>query len=489
MSLLKAKHTPFSRRGFLRGAGATMALPFFESWVPASQAAAATTSEAGPPLRMGIYSIGAGTVKESFFPEESCDLKSLPKLPSILRSLDFARDEMLILSGLAHNGRHDGLSGHKSAWYCHLTGANYFADENGKPVNTISVDQRAAQVVGHKSLIPDLRVGPDVPFSFRENGTPLTAESLPSAVFARMFRGRTPVVPNWENRAKAGEIEVDPDSITRADRMRKSVLDLVLSQANDLRKDMGRADRVKIDEFLASVRGVETSIEKFERRIALEHLDRQNPGPGHLVRESVPSQAESKRMMEIVKNDPNVLREYVNIMSDLMVLAFQTDTTRVMTMIPDSAGVGSFPGVVTVGTERNYHVLQHNGNGRPDSRDPIAREACRQIHEWQTSIFAEMIRKMQAIDEGGSSLLDNSMILYTSYMANGGHHRYDYPAILFGKAKGTLKPGRHVKYEDRTPMSNLYVEMLERMGDTRGEFGESLTSDKAQYNGRLPGLV
>jgi len=487
MNILKAKHSPFSRRGFLRGAGATMALPFFESWVPAGAKAAA--SQAGPPLRLGIYSIGAGTVLESWVPEKTGSLKDLEKLPSILRSLDFAREDMLLLSGLAHNGKTDGLNGHKAAWYLHLTGSNYAADENGKAINSVSVDQRAAQLVGKDSLIPDLRIGPDVPFSFRENGTPLPAESMPSAVFERMFRGRTPVVPNWENRASTDASKIEPAQLGREGAMRKSVLDLVLSQAQDLRKGMGRTDQIKMDEYLESVRGVETSIAKFERRIALEHMDRQNPGPSQLVRDGVPSHKDCEKMMEIVKNDPNVLAEYISLMSDLMVLAFQTDATRVMTMVPDSAGVGSFPGVVTVGTERNYHVLQHNGNGRPDSRDPIAREACRQIHEWQTSIFAEMLRKMKAIDEGGTSLLDNSMLLYTSYMANGGHHKHDYPVALFGKAKGSLKPGRHIAYEDRTPMSNLYVEMLERMGDTNGEFGESRTSPKAQYNGRLPGLV
>jgi len=489
MNILKLKHSPFSRRGFLRASSATMALPFFESWVPKSHAAPVPGGQSGPPLRMGIYSIGAGTVIESWQPEKAGSLREMEKLPSILRSLDFARDDMLILSGLAHNGKVDGLNGHRAAWYMHLTGSNYAANENGKPINTISVDQRAAQLVGKQSLLPDLRVGPDVPFSFRENGTPLTAESMPSAVFARMFRGRTPVVPNWENRANVDESKMEPAQLSREDAMRKSVLDAVLAQAKDLRKTMSRNDQRKLDEYLESVHGVEASIAKFERRIALEQRELKNPGPGQLVRDQVPSHKQCEQMMEIVKNDPNILAEYISLMSDLMVLAFQTDTTRVMTMIPDSAGVGSFPGVVTVGTERQYHVLQHNGNGHPQKRDPIAREGCRQIHEWQTALFAEMVRKMKAIDEGGSTLLDNSMLLYTSYMANGGHHRRDYPVAMFGKAKGSLKPGRHLVFEDRTPMSNLYVEMLARMGDTTGEFGESRTSRYAQYDGRLPGLV
>ena len=491
MHLLKANHTPFSRRGFLRSTGATLALPFFESWVPNTAGAAEVVAgqAAGPPLRMGIYSIGAGTVLESWCPEETGSLRELPKLPSIMRSLEFARDDMLILSGLAHNGRVDGLNGHQAAWYLHLTGSTFAANQNGKPINTISVDQRAAELVGGQSLISDLRVGPDVPFSFRRNGTPLTAESMPSAVFERMFRGRTPVVPNWKRRADAEVPQGAGGELSREQMMRKSILDVVLGQAKALKQQLGTGDRAKLDEYLTAVRDVESSIEKLERRIAIERLDLNDPGPGELVRKTFPTHRDSQQVMDALKADPNVLAEYIGVMSDLMVLAFQTDTTRVMTMVPDAAGVGSFPGVVTVGTERNYHVLQHNGNGHPEKRDPIAREACRQIHAWQTSMFAEMIRKMKAIDEGGTSLLDNSMILFTSYMANGGHQRRDYPVALFGKAKGTLRTGRHLAFEDKMPMSNLYVEMLERMGDTSGAFGESETASPSRYGGRLPDLV
>jgi hypothetical protein len=124
-----------------------------------------------------------------------------------------------------------------------------------------------------------------------------------------------------------------------------------------------------------------------------------------------------------------------------------------------------------------------------EDADPISREACRQIHAWYTRLFAEMVRKMQAIDEGGSTLLDNTMLLYTSYMANGGHGREDYPALLVGRAGGTLRPGRQITFQDRTPVANLYVEMLERMGVQLTEFGNSKTAKRAAYDGRLPGLV
>jgi hypothetical protein len=150
-----------------------------------------------------------------------------------------------------------------------------------------------------------------------------------------------------------------------------------------------------------------------------------------------------------------------------------------------------FPGVVTVGYERHCHTLEHQGNngGAPENADPISREALRQIHAWYTGLFAEVVRRMKEIDEGGSSLLDNTMLLYTSYMADGGHGRDDYPVLLAGRAGGTLKTGRQIAYEPRTPVSNLYIEMLDRMGVKRDRFGESHTSEHQRYDGRLPGLA
>jgi hypothetical protein len=172
-----------------------------------------------------------------------------------------------------------------------------------------------------------------------------------------------------------------------------------------------------------------------------------------------------------------------------MVLAFQTDTTRVVTCAVGDDGA-QFPGVVTVGYERHAHSLEHQGNSfRVEDADPIAREGCRQIHAWYTSLFAEMVRKMKSIDEDGSTLLDNSMLLYTSYMADGGHGRDNYPALLVGNAQGTLKTGRQIDFQKHTPVSNLFAEMLQRMGVECDEFGENKTSKNAAYDGRLTDLV
>jgi len=172
-------------------------------------------------------------------------------------------------------------------------------------------------------------------------------------------------------------------------------------------------------------------------------------------------------------NDPDLRADYFRMLSDLALLALATDTTRVVTLAIGNDGE-HWPGVVTVTNELHHHSLEHLGNADPVSRaDPLSREGCRQIHEWYTARFAELLGKMKAIDEAGSSLLDNSLVLYTSYMADGGHGTRDYPVLLAGRAKGTLQPGRHVVCPAKTPVANLYLGMLDRMGAKLDKFGES----------------
>jgi hypothetical protein len=302
-----------------------------------------------------------------------------------------------------------------------------------------------------------------------------------------MFRGRSPVVPNWKRRAAA--VDLDKQVITPSSPDRK-VIDLVLAQANDLRRQASKADREKLEQYVESVHSLETRIAFIEEQHQQEILDLASPGPSQLIiPENLPP--EGTPIWEIthpIDRDPERQGEYIKLLAELMVLAFQTDTTRVATIAAGS-DEAMFPGVVTVGYERHCHTIEHQGNaGRVEDADPIAREGCRQIHAWYTSLFAEMLRRMQEIDEGGRSLLDNTLVLYTSYMANGGHGRDDYPVVLAG-ATGQLNKGLHLTFEDHAPMANLYVEMLDLMGISTKTFGNSHTSRFAgNLNGRLPGL-
>jgi len=482
-----------SRRSMLRGAGALLALPFMESLVARDARAAGASVTAAtavkPPLRMGIVTTTGGTVLESW---KNKAAGPLAKLPSILRPLEFAKDDMLLLTGLSHGGQSEGLNAHEHCAFVHLTGASMVKKVNGKPHAAISVDQAAAKVVGDETYLPSMEMGlsnGETRYSYRGEETNVPFEANPRLVFERMFKGRKPVVPNWNNRATS--LMQDVQRSAKSTSTEQSVIDLVLDEAKDLRKSLGKVDQQKLEEYLTSVRSVETRIAFAEAVQRREANDMLNPGPSKL---SIPTNLPDPgtaiwKITQPVHQDPERHAEYIRLMADLFVLAFQTDTTRVATLAVGS-DEAMFPGVVTVGYERHCHTLEHQGNaGRVEDADPIAREACRQIHAWYTSVVAEMVVKMKAIDEGGSSLLDNCMILYTSYMADGGHGRDDYPALLIGKAGGTLKTGRQIAYQNKTPVSNLYLEMLTRMGVKADSFGESETSKNAAYNGRLPGLV
>jgi hypothetical protein len=481
-------NTNLSRRHFLRGAGALMALPLMESLGRVS--AFAATPAVKPPLRMGIFTVTGGTVLESW---KATQDGPLGELPSILRSLEFCKNDLLLLTNLSQSGRSDNLSGHEHTAFLHLTCADVAKREGGKAVAGISVDQFAAQQIGDQTVLPSLEIGlssGELKYSFRSRSEVVPYEHNPRALFGRMFRGRKPVVPNWSRRAANLAQSVQPSG--KGDSYDQSVIDIVSDGAKSVQKRLGRADQQKLDEYLTSVRSIETRIARMEERLRLDALDEKNPGPSKLyippsLSEENPTVRWDNAEFEI-RRDPDRHAEYIQLVSDLMVLAFQTDTTRVCTLAAGS-DEAMFHDVVTVGYERHSHTIEHQGNaGRPEDADPIAREGCRQIHAWYTNLFAEMVRKMKAIDEGGSTLLDNTMLLYTSYMSNGGHGTSNYPCLMVGNAQGTLKTGRQLNFQKDTPVANLYLEMLTRMGVKTDEFGNSRTSKNAAYNGRLPGL-
>jgi hypothetical protein len=481
-------NSPLSRRHFLRGAGALLALPFMDSLQRVSAFAAPASGQ--PPLRLGIFTVTGGTVLESWKMKEG---GALTKLPSILRPLDFCKDDLLLLTGLTNGGKTNGLNGHEACAFSHLTSAIEASRQGGKPVASISVDQAIAEVAGKETLFPSLEFGlsnQETVYSFRRDGTHVPYESDPRLVFERMFRGRKPIVPNWSRRA--ANLAAATHQSAQGDSYERSVIDLVSGNAKSLQRRLGRADQQKLDEYLTAVRSVEQRIELIDAHRRLDLLDEQNPGPSKIVLDEKLTGETSRYLWkntEAVRRDPERHRDYISLMADLMVLAFQTDTTRVCTFAAGS-DESMFPGVVTVGYERHCHTLEHQGNaGRPEDADPISREALRQIHSWYTTLFAEMVRKMKAIDEGGSTLLDNSMLLYTSYMADGGHGRTDYPALLVGKGGGTLKGGRQLDFPKKTPVANLYVELQNRMGVAATTFGDSHVASGAAFDGKLPGLV
>jgi hypothetical protein len=479
---------PTSRRAFLRGLGVVAALPYLESLAPRVTRAGGRVP-VRPPVRFGIFTVTGGTVAESWVPPAA---GNLGQLPSILRPLQAHRDDLLVLSNLSQSGDSDGrLNAHEHCAYLHLTGADRVGKNDGRPFAGISIDQRAAEILGPQSLIPSMRLGyagGETTFFFDRSGRSLPVERDPRFAFEQMFRGRRLVAPNWARRlGQAASPRANGDAPQTYDRQ---VVDLVLEDARDLQRRLGQTDRAKLQEYLDSIDGIERRVRRMQEWIAMEAADRSDPGP------SIPrapgalpaDRARAQQMVQAVVQNPAAHAEYLRVMTDLMVLAFQTDTTRVCSLALGS-DEALFPGVVTVGYEHHAHTLEHHGNaGRVEDADPVAREGLRQIHAWYTQFFAEAVAKMRAIDEGGSSLLSNTMLLYTSYMADGGHGRDNYPVLLAGKAGGRLRTGRHLAYQRGTPVANLYVELLARLGDTSGVFGNSRTSRYAAYQGRLPDL-
>ncbi len=477
---------PLSRRHFLRAAGAAIALPAFASLGARAFAGDAPGhgADGNPPLRQLIITVSGGTVIESWKPKAP---GPLAKLPSILRPLEAHKADLLLLSGLSHNGRQEG--GGNAHTHCagmHLTGTEVFHWDGKVAKASISVDQAAAKAVAGDTILPSLELGEpngEQTFSWTESSAIVPYERNPRQAFDRLFKGRRPTIPSWKRsgKAPAGKPAAALTPPQSDDRM---VIDLVLEDAKAVRARLGHADQARLDEFLDSVHALEGRIVRLDQRAAAEAADARPAlapsGPAHPGGLVLPEDAQGWNQ-RWSGDDPEQRAEYFRLMTTLALLALQTDTTRVATLSFGNDGE-LWDGVVTVTNEFHHHTLEHQANAEPiEKADPLSREACRQIHEWYSVLFAEVLARMKAIDEAGSSLLDNTMLLYTSYMANGGHGTKDYPVLLAGRAKGTLKPGRHVAYAKDTPVANLYLSMLDRMGANIQKFGES--------NGRLADLV
>lgn len=461
-----------NRRHILKAAGAFIALPFLESLKPAWGAEPANKDDDGrPPLRQFVITVAGGTVIESWKPAQPGPLQ---KLPSILRPLEAHKSELLVISGLSQLGKQrGGGNAHTHCAGLHLTGATEFVWEGKVPKSSISLDQAAAAAQAGETILPSLELGQpngEQTYSWSASGSSVPYEGDPKQVFDRLFKGRTPSVPTWsrDKKAKSTPGATSAKGKAPAASDERLVIDLVLEDAKALQKRLGKADKQRVGEFIEAVHSLETRIVKMDQRAAAEATDR-----GGKASDLILPKDDKGWKQRWNGQDVEMRADYIDLMTTLGILAMQTDTTRVVTMSFGDDGE-LWDGVVTVTNEFHHHTLEHQANANPVSKaDPLSREACRQIHEWYSVQFAKVLSKMRAIDEAGTSLLDNTMLLYTSYMADGGHGTHDYPVLIAGRGKGTLKPGRHVAAPMDTPVANLYLEMLDRMGDRREAFGGS----------------
>jgi hypothetical protein len=443
-----------SRRTVLRGLSATVALPFLDAMLPAFASPAVQKSLAVN--RMAFLYVPNGIVMEAWTPAGAVGSTPLGELPRITSALTPYRNDILMLSGLTSDGGRahgDGPGDHGRAGAAYLTGVHP-KKTYGKDLKTgISMDQVAARQLESKTRFGSLELGCEEgiqggncdngyscaysnSISWRTENTPNPPEISPRAVFERLYG--------------TADDEKDPARRRRQVEYRRSILDLALGDAQSLQKSLGGDDRRKLDEYLSSIRDVEKRIQSVERINATK-------APGEAPSASIPTD----------------FAEHSRLMMDLMTLAFQTDATRVVTVL---LGIEQSPrNYPEIGLTEGHHGLTHHSGDRSKI------EKVTQINEYHIKQFAWLLEKMKAIRDGEGSLLDNSMIIYGAALADGNSHQHhNLPTVLAGRGHGTIQPGRHVRYPNETPITNLYLSMFDRMGVTAGSIGDS--------TGRLEGL-
>lgn len=444
------------RRTVLRGIGTALALPVLDAMTPALAAPATAKT----PVRMAFVYVPNGIIMKDWTPATEGDSAPLPAaLPRILEPLAAYRDRLLLLSGLTlNNGRDlgDGPGDHARAAASYLTGAHPKKTYGADMRNGISVDQIAAQKVGAGTRLASLELGCEEgilsgncdngyscaysnSLSWRTANSPLPPEVRPRAVFERLFGG--------------GE-DADPDPVrrARARREQKSVLDFVLANANSLRSTLGASDQRKLDEYLFTVRDIEKRIEAAERA----------PAGGPAAQPPFAKPGDSV---------PENFFEHARLMFDLMAAAFQSDLTRVCTFMIGPEG--SNRNYREIGITDAHHGLTHHLG------DAAKIEKIAQINRMHATEFAYFLGKLAAMNEGASNVLDNSMVVYGGGLSDGNRHdHHDLPVLVAGRAGGAFRPGRHLRYAKETPLTNLYIAMLDRLGvniekleDSTGQLG------------------
>lgn len=446
---------PISRRTVLRGAGAAaLSLPVLEAMASPSE------NLKRPPLRSAFLFMPNGVVPERWTPEGD---EEQFELSPMLKSMANVKDEISLLENLWHE-QTVGRNGHWPKVPAWLSGG-YVVRSNGRTLDNggVSVDQLMARSVGRKSALPSLELGIDTPrtgidgvgggfariygsyISWRDRNTPVTREVVPQLAFDRLFRGSTTPVLSG----------IDPNHPSIKDSLQHdeaSILDLVLDSAKSLQRRVGTADRNKIDEYLESVRAVESriqaSLQPRPRWVNEDQLDVPRPPEGV----------------------PKDHQEHVRLMLDILTLAFWTDSTRISTLMLGDAQTGRDFSFLE-GVTGSFHKLSHHRE-KKDVRDQYER-----ICTWHVEQVAYFLEKLKSLSEGDSSLLDNCQILFGSSLKDGNRHlENNLPLILAGRGAGTIRSGRRIRATEDTPLCNLYVSMLRNMGVDSEKFGDSTGS-------------
>jgi hypothetical protein len=442
--LARERFVALNRRQFLRGLGACMALPTLETFLPTKAIAAQATgapglasTATGAPLRLGVVYFPNGAIQPSWWPKgENTEFE----LGQTMTSLQRLKSKIQILEGMdqvnATPGP-DGAGDHARASGTFLTGVRVKKTAGADIHAGISIDQAIAAKVGHLTRFPSLEITCDAVrksgncdsgyscayqynLSWRSPTTPVAPEPNPRLLFERLFG--------------SGNHGERIESLKRRQLEQRSILDFVLDEAHSLERQLTYRDKQKLDEYLVSVREIEQRIQKAER--FGKPIDPTMPTPDGI---------------------PSGFEDYVQIMFDMMTVAFQTDSTRIATFL--LANEGSNRPFPEIGIAEGHHSLTHHMN-KQDMIDKVA-----QIDLWYMNQFAKFLEKLEATkDVDGNSLLHNSMIIYGSGNADGNRHTHtNLPVILAGTGGGALTPGRYTKFGS-VPMSNMLLGLAARMG-------------------------
>lgn len=439
------RNARISRRTVLRGLGVAIGLPWLEAMCP--ERARAQDRLTTPPVRMAFLNVPNGVHMPAWTPEST---GVLSELPATLQPLNDFRTSLTVLSGLTLNGARalgDGGGDHARSAAAFLTGAHPKKTDGADIHNGVSVDQVAAGKIGTLTKLPSLELGLEQSakagncdsgyscaytsnISWRSPESPVAKEVDPAAVFDRLF-GDASTSQSQTQRARQRQY-------------RSSVLDLALADAQNLQRQLGGADRQKLDEYLYAVRDI-------ERRLSDVSLE-----------EPVAGKPDYRRPDGI----PDKWEQHAELMFDLMTLAFRTDSTRILTFMFTNEGSNrSYP---QIGVSEGHHDLSHHGN------DKEKQAKLSQINLHHMTMCASFIRKLANTREGDGSLLDHCLVVYGSGIGDGNAHNHDnLPIVLLGRGGGTIAAGVHRRYPKETPLTNLYLSLLERVGAAVPTLGDS----------------
>jgi len=431
------------RRAFLRGTGVAIGLPVLDAMFPAIGAEKAARTVV--PKRLGVFYVPNGIHMPEWTPEV---VDGKLQLKRILAPFSAHRERMLVLSGLAQNEarRRDEAGGeHARSAANYLTGVRPKHTEGQDIWAGVSMDQIAAAKLGKHTRFPSLELGCNIgrfagtcdkdysciytmTISWRPPSTPMPPELDPRQAFERMFG--------------SGDAET-PGERERRLRSERSILDSVGEDARRLKGTLGARDGRKIDEYLDSIRDVESRIQAAERV----------PAP------KVPPVGKPEGV-------PTEYADYVKTMLDLLAVAYQADLTRVSTFM--FCREGSTRTYRELGVPEAHHPVSHHRD------DPETMEKVCRINVFHAELFAAFLRRLEGMPEGDSTVLGNSLLMYGAGLADGNRHEHhNLPLVLFGNQGGALKTGRLVEYAKETPMSNLYLSLLDIAGVPVDKLGDS----------------